>query len=66
MRFDTVFIEKSIKNNKNTLNILEKIKFKELIYCEKYSEIFNPKNQNFRIQKIKPNIILAEKKKILY
>ncbi len=63
MRFDTVFIEKNIKNNKNTLNILDKIKFKELIYCEKYSEIFNPKNQNFRIQKINPNIILAEKKK---
>ena len=63
MNFDTVYIEEDTRNDKNTIDILGRIKFKNLIYCNSYSEIFNPKNQNFRIQKIKPNIILAKKKK---
>ena len=63
MNFETVYIEEDTRNDKNTIDILGRIKFKNLIYCNSYSEIFNPKNQNFRIQKIKPNIILAKKKK---
>ena len=63
MNFDTVYIEEDTRNDKNTIDILGRIKFKNLIFCNNYSEIFNPKNQNFRIQKIKPNIILAKKKK---
>ncbi len=62
MNFDTVYIEKDTKDDKNTIDILGRIKFNNLIYCNSYSEIFNPKNQNFRIQKIKPNLILAKKK----
>ena len=62
MNFETVYIEQDTKEDKNTLDILGRIKFKNLIYCNSYSEVFNPKNQNFRIQKIKPDIILAKKK----
>ena len=62
MNFETVYIEEDTKEDKNTIDILGRIKFKNLIYCNSYSEIFNPKNQNFRIQKIKPDIILAKKK----
>ena len=63
MNFETVYIEEDTKEDKNTIDILGRIKFKNLVYCNSYSEIFNPQNQNFRIQKIKPNIILAKKKK---
>jgi len=63
MNFETVYIEEDTKEDKNTIDILGRIKFKNLIHCNNYSEIFNPRNQNFRIQKIKPNIILAKKKK---
>ena len=63
MNFETVYIEEDTKEDENTISILERIKFKNLIYCKNYSEIFNPRNQNFRIQKIKPDIILAKKKK---
>ncbi len=63
MNFETVYIEEDTKDDRNTIDILRRIKFKNLIYCNNYSEIFNPKNQNFRIQKIKPSIILAKKKK---
>ncbi len=62
MNFETVYVEEDTKDDKYTIEILKRIKFKNLIYCNNYSEIFNPNNQNFRIQKIKPNIILAKKK----
>tara|TARA_B100000963_G_scaffold359939_1_gene388846 strand:+ start:704 stop:1672 length:969 start_codon:yes stop_codon:yes gene_type:complete len=63
MNFETVYVEKDTREDKYTLDILKKIKFKNLIYCKNYSEIFNPRNQNFRIQKMKPNIILAKKRR---
>ncbi len=65
MNFETVYIEEDTREDQNTIDILRRIKFKNLIYCKNYTEIFNPRNQNFRIQKIKPNIILAKKKKNL-
>ena len=63
MKFSNVYIEKEIKNSSITLKILRKIKYNKIIICDKYSEVFNPKNQNFRIQKKNPSIILAQKKK---
>ena len=54
MNFETVYIEEDTKEDKNTIDILERIKFKNLVYCNSYSEIFNPQNQNFRIQKNEP------------
>ena len=61
MNFDNVYIENEIRNSKETKIILKKLKYKNIILCDKYTEIFNPKNQNFRIQKKNPNIILAKK-----
>ena len=63
MKFSNVYIEKEIENSSITLKILRKIKYNKIIICDKYSEVFNPKNQNFRIQKKNPSIILAKKKK---
>ncbi len=63
MKINTVYVENDIKNNTNTLKILQRIEFNEIIYCNKHTEIFNPKNQNFRIQKLQPSLILAKKHK---
>ncbi|MBD23365.1 MAG: DNA photolyase [Alphaproteobacteria bacterium] len=63
MKFNNVYVEKEIINSVNTNNILDRIKYNKIIICEKYSEVFNPKNQNFRIQKKNPSLILAQKKK---
>ena len=63
MKINTVYVENDIKNNTNTLNILQRIEFNEIIYCNKHTEVFNPKNQNFRIQKLQPSLILAKKHK---
>ena len=61
MKFENVYVENEIKGLDKTRSILNRIKYKNIIICEKYSEIFNPKNQNFRIQKMNPSIILAKK-----
>ena len=63
MRFNNVYIEKEILKCSNTINISDKLNYGRIILCDKYSEVFNPNNQNFRIQKINPNIILAKKEK---
>ncbi len=61
MKFNAIYIEEKIKNYPNTKEILARINYKKIIYCENYNQVFNPKNQNFRIQKAEPSIILAKK-----
>jgi len=63
MKLNTVYMEQGVRNHPNTLKIIKKIKFSQIILCDKYSEIFNPKNQNFRIQKLNPDLILCKKNK---
>ena len=63
MKFDTVYIEQDIFDNFKVKELLSKIQSKNIIACENYREVFNPKNQNFRIQKKNQSIILAQKKK---
>ena len=46
---------------KKTLKALEKISPRRLIYIDRYTEIFNRKNQSFLLQKERPAIILAKK-----
>tara|TARA_X000001036_G_scaffold343339_1_gene322924 strand:- start:296 stop:1264 length:969 start_codon:yes stop_codon:yes gene_type:complete len=63
MKFNNVYVEQGIRKHPNTLKIIKKIKFSQIIFCDKYSEVFNPKNQNFRIQKLNPDLILCKKNK---
>ena len=59
---ETIYIEEAIKNHPRTKFILKKFKKSRIISINKYGEIFNKRNQNFRIQKANPSIILAQKK----
>ena len=63
MKFDTIYIEKEILNSKSVKIFLERNKSENVIECENYKEIFNLKNQNFRLQKNNQSLILAKKKK---
>ena len=58
---ETIYIEKKIKNHPRTNSILSKFKKARFIEIDKYGEIFNKRNQNFRIQKFSPDLILAHK-----
>ena len=59
---ETIYVEEAIKNHPRTKFILKKFKKSRIISINKYGEIFNKRNQNFRIQKANPNLILAHKK----
>lgn len=68
MNIQTIYVEKSIADHPRTLRILSQLNsVHSIIECERYQEIFNPKAQNFRIQKQHPALILAHKngKKVL-
>ena len=58
---DTLYIEENIRQHQRTLEICERFPKVRQIICERYGEVFNPKAQNFRLQKQKPALILAEK-----
>ena len=63
MKVKTIYIEKKIRNHPNTNRILKNVQATNIISCDNYSEIFNTHNQNFRIQKTVPTLILAKKEK---
>ena len=59
---ETIYIENQVRKHHRTKKILSKFKKKvDVIYCDHYGEIFNIKSQNFRIQKLKPALVLAKK-----
>ena len=60
---ETIYVEKIIKEHPRTKLILSKLKKAKTIEIDRYGEIFNKRNQNFRIQKNNPDLILAFKNK---
>ena len=65
MKFDTIYIEELLYNSDLTNQILKKLAFNHIVLCKNYKEVFNPSNQNFRIQKMNPCLIIAQKKEKL-
>ena len=60
---ETIYIEKEVKDDLYVKNLCKKISPKQVIYIDRYTEVFNRNNQNFLLQKIKPSLILAKKQK---
>jgi spore photoproduct lyase len=60
---ETIYIEEKVKDYPRVNAILRRFSAARHIVCNRYSEVFNPKAQNFRLQKQKPALILAEKYK---
>ncbi|MFV2055370.1 MAG: radical SAM protein [Thiohalomonadales bacterium] len=60
--FSAIYFEQAIGNHPQTRHILDKFPKLPHIECMHYGEIFNRHNQNFRIQKRMPALILAQKK----
>jgi len=58
---DVIYVERSIKQHRRSQEILARFKNALVVDIDKYGEVFNPTNQNFRIQKQNPALILAEK-----
>jgi spore photoproduct lyase len=58
---ETIYIEEAIEDHPRTREICRRFPQARVIPCRHYGEIFNRKNQNFRMQKIQPALILAKK-----
>jgi len=56
-----IYIEHDVAEHPRTLEIQGRFPEARRIYCERYTEIFNRKAQNFRLQKKQPALILAGK-----
>ncbi|CAA9890946.1 Spore photoproduct lyase [Candidatus Methylobacter favarea] len=60
---ETIYIEEAILQHPRVDTITARFPQARIITCSRYGEVFNPKAQNFRLQKQKPALILAEKYK---
>lgn len=58
---DTIYVENAVARNERTEQILARFSGATRVDCDRYQEVFNPKAQNFRLQKKRPAMILAEK-----
>ena len=58
---NTLYIEENIQHHPRTKLICDRFPKARKIICSRYGEVFNPKAQNFRLQKQQPALILAEK-----
>jgi len=58
---DTLYIESAVAEHPRVREIRQRFSQARVIDCERYGEVFNPKAQNFRLQKQRPALILAHK-----
>lgn len=59
----TIYVEKEVCKHPRTIAIIKKFNNPCIIECSNYREIFNPRRNNFRMQKHHPALILARKHK---
>ena len=59
--FNTIYIEAQVADHARTRAICARFPQANQVSCERYGEVFNPKSQDFRLQKQKPALILAGK-----
>lgn len=58
---EVIYFEESIEHHPRTRSLFDRFPKATRISCSHYQEVFNPRGQNFRIQKKKPSLILAKK-----
>lgn len=57
----TLYIEQAVLDHPRTAAIRQRLPDARVVICERYGAVFNPKGQNFRLQKRQPALILARK-----
>lgn len=61
----TIYVEDAVADSRHTGKILQRCTNTSIVRIDRYTEVFNPKAQNFRLQKKNPALILARKHKNL-
>ena len=60
--FNTIYIEEAARDHPRARAILKRLRGRTVIECRHYGELLNRKSQNFRLQKARPALVLAEKR----
>ncbi|MEZ4273621.1 MAG: hypothetical protein R3C68_19940 [Myxococcota bacterium] len=58
---ETIYIEDDIAHHPRTQRVLARFPRATRVPCQRYGEVFNRRSQNFRLQKMRPALILARK-----
>ena len=58
---DTIYVENTVARHERAENMIRRFPDAAYVTCDRYQEVFNPKAQNFRLQKKNPALILAKK-----
>ncbi|MCX7728056.1 MAG: DNA photolyase [Bacteroidia bacterium] len=61
-----VYIEKSIKNHANTIQVLDKIQPSQIVWIDHYKEVLNQTNSNWLFNKKFQKIVLAKRENEFY
>ena len=59
--FDTIYVEEAVDDHPLVRSILARFDAARVVACRHYGELFNRHKQNFRLQKSRPALVLAEK-----
>jgi spore photoproduct lyase len=63
MLFNTIYVEEEVRGHPRVQEICKRFSDTKVVFCHQYGEVFNKSAQNFRLQKMKPALILAKKHK---
>lgn len=61
MKISAVYVEDDVRDHPRTREILARLPKVPHVPCASWSEVFNRRSQNFRLQKRRPGLILAKK-----
>ena len=59
---DTIYFEREIEGHSRSQELFARFPKSQRIPCDHYKEVFNPRGQNFRLQKKNPSLILSQNK----
>ena len=49
---DTIYVENAVVCHERAVNMIKRFPDAACVTCDRYQEVFNPKAQNFRLQKV--------------
>jgi len=58
---EVVYVEEAVRDHPRVQALLSRFREATVVSCRRYTEVFNPAAQNFRLQKRRPALILAHK-----
>ena len=58
---DSIFVEREVLDHPIAQKVIRRLKHADVFEIDRYQEMFNRRQQNFRIQKQNPALILARK-----